>query len=133
MGAERARRGRNDAQEAVVPRFAAPPSLSPSLPPGVPPPTPHPPARPLPTPTPPRRSALLLQDYVSSVLLPHGLVLDRVEKVAADIRGDYPDSTPHLLVVLKGGSEFAVDLTRTLRRLHASASGAPTHLPFTVD
>ncbi len=65
------------------------------------------------------------------MLLPHGLVLDRVEKLAADIREDYPTSTPHLLVVLKGGSEFAVDLTRTLRRLHSFSE--QRHLPFTVD
>ena len=66
------------------------------------------------------------------MLLPHGLVVDRVEKLAADIRDDYPLTTPHLLVVLKGGSEFAVDLTRTLRRLHAYSAGAK-HVPFTVD
>jgi hypoxanthine phosphoribosyltransferase len=69
--------------------------------------------------------------YLSSVLLPHGLVVDRVEKLAADICAAYPDSTPHILVVLKGGSEFATDLTRTLRRLHAYK--VHTHLPFTVD
>ena len=71
------------------------------------------------------------QAYLTSVLLPHGLVLDRVDKLAADIREDYPASTPHLLVVLKGGSEFAVDLTRALRKLHASTDAK--HLPFTVD
>ena len=65
------------------------------------------------------------------MLLPHGLIVDRVEKLAADIRADYPDSTPHLLVVLKGGSEFAVDLTRTLRRLHSYSQSV--HVPFTVD
>lgn len=59
------------------------------------------------------------------------MIVDRVEKLATDIRETYPDSTPHLLVVLKGGSEFAVDLTRTLRRLHADRESK--HLPFTVD
>lgn len=74
------------------------------------------------------------------MLLPHGLVVDRVEKLAEDIRRAYPDSTPHMLVVLKGGSEFATDLTRTLRRLHTyrfnaavAAAGAAPPLPFTVD
>jgi hypothetical protein len=65
------------------------------------------------------------------VLLPHGLIEDRIEKLAADIRNDLPGVTPHLLVVLKGGSEFATDLTRALRKKH-SYSGS-THLPFTVD
>lgn len=36
-----------------------------------------------------------------------------------------------MLVVLKGASEFATDLTRAMRRQHA-LSGR-THLPFTVD
>ena len=36
-----------------------------------------------------------------------------------------------MLVVLKGGSEFATDLTRSLRKRH-TYSGS-THLPFTVD
>ncbi len=57
--------------------------------------------------------------------------MDRVEKLAADICEAYAGSTPHILVVLKGGSEFATDLTRTLRRLHAYK--AASHLPFTVD
>jgi hypoxanthine phosphoribosyltransferase len=80
--------------------------------------------------------------FLASVLLPHGLIVDRVEKLAEDIRDAYPGSTPHLLVVLKGGSEFATDLTRTLRRLHSyryaghgpvGAGDAQPPLPFTVD
>ena len=71
------------------------------------------------------------QDYLSHVLLPHGLIMDRIEKLACDIRTDMPDSTPHLLVVLKGGSEFGTDLSRAIRKRHLY-SGA-THLPFTVD
>jgi hypoxanthine phosphoribosyltransferase len=71
------------------------------------------------------------QPFVESILLPHGMVFDRVEKMASDIRTDFPTTTPHLLVVLKGGSEFAVDLTRTLRKLHAYRESS--HLPFTVD
>ena len=59
------------------------------------------------------------------------MVLDRVEKLARDIVDDYPSSTPHLLVVLKGGSEFAVDLTRCLRKMHSFTPFK--HIPFTVD
>jgi hypoxanthine phosphoribosyltransferase len=65
------------------------------------------------------------------VLIPHCLVIDRIQKLAVDIMSDYPDSTPHLLVVLKGGSEFATDLCRSLRNRHDSFQS--THLPFTVD
>lgn len=71
------------------------------------------------------------QPYVQSVLLPHGLIVDRVEKLAADINDEYRTSTPHLLVVLKGGQEFATDLTTHLRRLHAYREGK--NIPFTVD
>lgn len=101
------------------------------------------------------------QEYLSHVLLPHGLIIDRTEKLAADIRAAYPTSTPHFLVVLKvrgwalashasspprrhpsatcptsqaptqGGSEFATDLTRAVRSMHAHHTS--THLPFTVD
>lgn len=67
------------------------------------------------------------------MLLPHGLIEDRIEKLAADIRADLPGVTPHLLVVLKGGSEFATDLTRAMRKKHAYAGSSSTHLPFTVD
>jgi len=42
-----------------------------------------------------------LQPYVSSVVLPHGMIMDRVERLAADIRKDYGASTPHFLCVLK--------------------------------
>ena len=41
------------------------------------------------------------QDCVESVLIPHGMVLDRVERLAQDIREDYGDSSPHLLCILK--------------------------------
>lgn len=41
------------------------------------------------------------RDSVGSVLIPHGLVLDRVTRLAQDIREDYGDATPHMLCVLK--------------------------------
>lgn len=68
---------------------------------------------------------------MSHVLLPHGMIVDRVEKLAADIREDYPASTIMFLVVLKGGNEFASDLTRALRAQFAC--GGSSHIPFTVD
>jgi hypothetical protein len=39
--------------------------------------------------------------YLSHVLLPHGMIVDRTDKLAEDIRAQYPTSTPHILVVLK--------------------------------
>jgi len=81
--------------------------------------------------------------YLSHVLLPHGLIQDRVDKLAADIGACYaaggpgaggagaPASVPHILVVLKGGNEFAGDLARALRARHAHAGAAS--MPFTMD
>ena len=78
--------------------------------------------------------------YLSHVLLPHGLVQDRVDKLAADIGAAYGPggaaggaggSVPHFLVVLKGGNEFAGDLARALRLRHAHAGR--TSMPFTLD
>ncbi len=41
------------------------------------------------------------RESIDSVLIPHGLVVDRANKLAADIREDYGSSVPHLLCVLK--------------------------------
>lgn len=62
--------------------------------------------------------------YLTSVLLPHGLVLDRCDKLAQDIAAAYPLSTPHFLVVLKGGN------VSSRRRAHDAASETctPVHL-----
>jgi len=38
--------------------------------------------------------------YLDYVLIPNGMIKDRVEKMAADVLACYPSSTPHLLVVL---------------------------------
>ena len=42
------------------------------------------------------------QDTISSILIPHGMIVDRVEKLAYDILQDYHGQTIHLLCVLKG-------------------------------
>lgn len=76
-------------------------------------------------------AVILVQDFVKYVLLPHGMIIDRCEKLAQEIRAAYAGSTPHFLVVLKGGNEFASDLTRAIREQHAH-SGAK-HVPFVVD
>jgi len=43
------------------------------------------------------------KDYVEDVLLPYGMIKDRVQKLASDILNDYAGSTVHLLCILKGG------------------------------
>lgn len=42
------------------------------------------------------------QDSLKSLLVPHGMIVDRVEKLAYDISQDYQGHTIHILCVLKG-------------------------------
>jgi hypoxanthine phosphoribosyltransferase len=63
--------------------------------------------------------------HVDSIMLPHGLIKDRVDKLAADIFAAYdfgsPNTPPlHMLVILKGAHEFFSDLHDALRRLLAA-------------
>lgn len=69
--------------------------------------------------------------FVKSVLLPKGIILDRIQKIAADMHKAYEGIVPHFLVVLKGGNEFANDLTRAIRERHSY--GTSELLPFTMD
>lgn len=42
------------------------------------------------------------QETLKEMLVPHGMLVDRIEKLAADIARDYQGLTIHFLVVLKG-------------------------------
>ena len=57
--------------------------------------------------------------------------MDRIDKLAKDIREDYGDITIHLLCVLKGGSTFFHDLVSRLRNHHKF--NECSHIPFTFD
>jgi hypoxanthine phosphoribosyltransferase len=46
------------------------------------------------------------QDTLKCIMVPHGMIVDRVEKLACDISKDYNGHTIHLLCVLKGIIEF---------------------------
>ncbi|RLN67023.1 hypothetical protein BBJ28_00024908, partial [Nothophytophthora sp. Chile5] len=69
--------------------------------------------------------------HLESVLIPKGLILDRVEKLAQDIRYAYEGKTVHLLCVLKGGSAFFHDLVEKLRLFHKY--NKCDYVPFTFD
>ncbi|DAZ98142.1 TPA: hypothetical protein N0F65_003128 [Lagenidium giganteum] len=71
------------------------------------------------------------QEHLESVLIPTGLIQDRVEKIAQDIRYDYEGKTIHLLCVLKGGSAFFHHLIEKLRLFHKY--NKCTYVPFTFD
>eukprot|EP00741_Cyanophora_paradoxa_P005459 tig00000889_g5293.t1 len=71
------------------------------------------------------------RDSVSKVLIPNGLIIDRVEKMAQDMIADAGNETVHFLCVLKGGEQFFSDLihhTKRLRRYSQTSS-----VPYTLD
>jgi len=70
-------------------------------------------------------------ECVSTILISHGMIMDRVQKLAADIRAAYTGETIHLLCVLKGGSAFFQDLQVCLRNFHNFTS--QDYIPFTFD
>ena len=70
-------------------------------------------------------------NLLDSLLVPHGAIVDRVEKLAYDITKDYEGETIHLLCVLKGGSTFFQDLCNALRKFHNYTR--QNYIPFTFD
>ncbi|ORZ34675.1 phosphoribosyltransferase-like protein [Catenaria anguillulae PL171] len=70
------------------------------------------------------------RDAVERVLIPHGLILDRVEKLAYDIAKDTEGSLT-AICVLKGGHQFFADLTAKMKkRTNAQGNNLPLHLDF---
>lgn len=70
-------------------------------------------------------------ECIDTVLIPHGLIQDRVDKMAADILAKYEGQTVHLLCVLKGGSVFFSDLLKALNT-RFSVMGLD-YVPYTFD
>jgi hypoxanthine phosphoribosyltransferase len=58
------------------------------------------------------------RDDLEKVLIPRGLVIDRVERLAVDIRDTYGDVELHALCVLKGSRGFFAELLKVLNRIH---------------
>lgn len=58
------------------------------------------------------------RDDIDRVLIPRGIVLDRIEKLAVDIRETYGDEPIHLLCILKGSRGFFSELCSILNRIH---------------
>ncbi|CAM9494961.1 unnamed protein product [Chrysoparadoxa australica] len=68
---------------------------------------------------------------IESILIPAGLIKDRIERVARDIRSDYYGKTVHLMCVLKGGAAYFNDLLEALRNIHDYGRGE--YIPVTYD
>lgn len=71
------------------------------------------------------------KEYVEGVLIPAGLIRDRIARLARDIRARHPDQVLHLVCLLKGGSAFFNDLQQSLREM-ALVAGEHA-VPFTMD
>mmetsp|Transcript_10421 Transcript_10421/g.31300 ORF Transcript_10421/g.31300 Transcript_10421/m.31300 type:complete len:234 (-) Transcript_10421:2319-3020(-) len=70
-------------------------------------------------------------DYVDRVLIPAGLIRDRLGCLARDIRREHPGERLHLVCLLKGGNAFFNGLQGALRDL--ALVGGEHAIPFTFD
>jgi len=63
------------------------------------------------------------EDSVGSVLIPHGMIQDRIEKLARDLFSDVMNQGKepmHVICVLKGGYKFFSDLLDYVNRLNSN-------------
>ena len=71
---------------------------------------------------------------LASVMIPHGLVMDRINKIAVDLLHAYKfreaGTRVHMLCVLKGGHQFFSDLCNALKLLTLTGCG---EAPLTFD
>ena len=70
---------------------------------------------------------------LANVMLPHGLISDRAQRMAEDIYSDYDFANGarlHMLCVLKGGHEFFSDLIMHLKKLLTTGC---KHVPIGFD
>ena len=56
--------------------------------------------------------------YLKTILIPNGIILDRIEKLAKTIHDDYSGKKLHILCVLKGGDRVFADLNKMLDSLN---------------
>ncbi|XP_035678817.1 hypoxanthine-guanine phosphoribosyltransferase-like [Branchiostoma floridae] len=60
-------------------------------------------------------------EYLEGVVIPHGLIQDRIERMVQHILRDFGCDTPVVaLCVLKGGARFFSDLTRAVSALNGT-------------
>lgn len=72
---------------------------------------------------------------LKAIMIPHGMIMDRIEKLAVDILQAYrfreePNVRVHMLCVLKGGHQFFSDLCNALKVLTLTHLKDP---PLTFD
>lgn len=70
------------------------------------------------------------EDDLESVLIPSGIIQDRIERLARDIFNDLASQPMVLLCVLKGGYKFFADLSDKIQSLSRNSGRS---LPLSVD
>ncbi|XP_062318770.1 hypoxanthine phosphoribosyltransferase 1, like isoform X1 [Osmerus eperlanus] len=70
------------------------------------------------------------EEDLERVIIPHGLIMDRTERLARDIIRDMGGHHIVALCVLKGGYKFFADLLDYIKSLNQNSN---TSLPLTVD
>ncbi|CAB1313718.1 unnamed protein product [Coregonus sp. 'balchen'] len=74
--------------------------------------------------------ASYLQEDLDRVIIPHGLIMDRTERLARDIVRDMGGHHIVALCVLKGGYKFFADLLDYIKALNQNSEKS---VPLTVD
>jgi hypoxanthine phosphoribosyltransferase len=66
------------------------------------------------------------RDDIKNVMIPKGVILDRIEKIAMDIYETYGDEELHIICVLKGSRGFFSALVEVLNRIRRYTAGHKT-------
>uniref|UniRef100_A0A3B3VJI8 Phosphoribosyl transferase domain containing 1a n=1 Tax=Poecilia latipinna TaxID=48699 RepID=A0A3B3VJI8_9TELE len=61
-------------------------------------------------------------DDIENVYIPHGVIMDRIERLARYVMEDFEDSKIMVLCVLKGGYKFCADLVEFIKVLGRSSN-----------
>uniref|UniRef100_A0A3P9QIS9 Hypoxanthine phosphoribosyltransferase n=1 Tax=Poecilia reticulata TaxID=8081 RepID=A0A3P9QIS9_POERE len=61
-------------------------------------------------------------DDIENVYIPHGVIMDRIERLARYVTEDFEDSKIMVLCVLKGGYKFCADLVEFIKVLGRSSN-----------
>ena len=69
------------------------------------------------------------KDDIKNIMIPHGLMIDRIEKLAMDIYEHYGDQELHIICILKGSRGFFSALIEVLNRIRRY-SGQHTNPPY---
>lgn len=66
------------------------------------------------------------KDDIKNIMIPRGVILDRIEKLAMDIYETYGDQELHIICVLKGSRGFFSALVEILNRIRRYTAGHKT-------